>query len=277
MSAEYCERCHNSRYLLGAEGDRAVALICPDCAAHCPICKDEGTLLHLDERGYEVLESCRCQALRNRTNRFNSAGIPARYGHCQLTNYNALGGNQREIHRRVSKHLDDFVPGRPGLILAGNVGTGKTHLMVAVLRELTLEKGIPARFVEFTHLLADIKEGFNQGRSEADVLGPVSRVAVLGIDELGKGLTTEWQLSILDEVISRRYNAGRTTYFTTNLPTSERTPTFDAPVTSDSGNLRRALETVQLVDRVGERIVSRLHEMCALVEVDGPDYRRSRH
>ena len=75
MGAEYCEGCNNHRYLLGVERDLAVALRCPQCSAHCPKCDDEGAILQIDPRGYDVLQECRCQALRNRTKRFNAARI----------------------------------------------------------------------------------------------------------------------------------------------------------------------------------------------------------
>jgi hypothetical protein len=48
----------------------------------------------------------------------------------------------------------------------------------------------------------------------------------------------------------------------------------DESVRTDSGALRRALETPTLRERLGERIYSRLHEMCQFHEVRGPDFRR---
>ena len=41
---------------------------------------------------------------------------------------------------------------------------------------------------------------------------------VLIIDELGKGLATDWQTAILDELLSKRYNRSVTTLFSTNYP-----------------------------------------------------------
>ncbi|MCA9565705.1 MAG: ATP-binding protein, partial [Myxococcales bacterium] len=267
--SEICERCAHEpekRVLVRSRSDSAVASPCPACTEHCPICRGQRFVERTDERGYDFLIPCSCKAQFDRIDRFNGAGIPARYAHCTLAAYEAKGGNQRAVHRTVDKHLAGFHPGVPGLLLAGPVGTGKTHLLVAALRHITLESGIRARFIEFTHLLSDIKEGFNTGKSEAEILGPLSQIPVLGIDELGKGLATEWQLSVLDELISRRYNLGLTTYFTTNLNVTDTEPSPEnQPVTARSGDLRRALERITLVDRVGERIFSRLHEMCRFV------------
>lgn len=272
MSNESCERCYKRRYEIAVEADFAKAHLCPQCATTCSICKNERIVWRQDPKGYEIAHPCECQKLLQRIERFNATRIPARYVQCTLTTFEDLGGNQRDIHQRVQKHVDGFRPGNPGLLISGQVGTGKTHLLVAILTELALEGGFRTRFVEFTHLLGEIKEEFNLGKNEAEVLGPVSRIPVLGVDELGKGLLTEWQLSILDEIVSRRYNQGLTTYFTTNIPLDRELT--DEKSGTDSLKRRRALEAVTLSERVGERIFSRLHQMCVFLTVKGSDARR---
>ncbi len=275
MSPTSCEQCMHqpeTGCAVTASGDLALAVACPGCAANCDICRNERFITTTDANGYQYLGPCRCKAAFDRIDAFNAAHIPARYCHCTLLTYEVKGGNQREIHQKVEKHLQGFHPKSPGLLLSGNVGTGKTHLMTAILRELTLKRGIRSRFVEFTHLLSDIKEGFSQRKSEAEVLGPISQIPVLGIDELGKGTATDWQISVLDEVISRRYNQQLTTYFTTNLPLDANQSVGES---TNSSGLRKALEQVTVEDRVGPRIYSRLHEMARFLAVKGPDARRA--
>jgi len=252
--------------LIEPKGDWAVARACPECVESCTACRGERTFLRTDEAGYQYLVACTCQQKIDAVERYNAARIPARYAHCSVRNFDAKGGNQRSVQQQVHHHLEGSHPHGKGLLFAGEVGVGKSHLLVAALRLLALERGTPVRFVEFTHLLAEIKEGFSRGRGEADVIGPAATIRVLGIDELGKGLGTEWQNAMLDELISRRYNQRLTTFFTTNLPLS-------APDKSDAKN-SKAFEAVTLADRVGPRIYSRLFEMCEFLEVTGPDARR---
>lgn len=266
-----CERSEAFRF--NKRGGCTVAEF-PDGFESCGACDDEGFVMTTDARGYDVLEPCPFQRLQARVDRFNAVRIPERYAHCSLTAYEPKNRSQSAARQHVEKHVKQFYLPFPGLLFTGPVGTGKTHLMVAILRRLALEHGVQCRFVEFTHMLSDIKEGFSSGRHEAEVLGPICRVPVLGIDELGKGLVTDWQLSVLDEVISRRYNHGVTTYFTTNLPVTASNPRGSQPVTDQSADLRRQLTRAQLIDRIGERIFSRLHEMCTVIEIDGPDHRR---
>jgi len=172
------------------------------------------------------------------------------------------------VVRSVSHYLKHFdLNGMSrGLVLYGSVGRGKTHLLTAMLRSLVLEHGVSARFVEFSHLLADLKSSFGRGGGANNLIEPLVRVDVLGIDELGKGRNTAFEGTVLDELISRRYNAGRTIIATTNY---EPGPSSGLSVPDLALNKRPAL-----VDRIGDRVYSRLNEMCDMIPVQGCDYRQ---
>ena len=136
-----------------------------------------------------------------------------------------------------------------------------------------------SRYVEFMLLLSDIRAGFDSNRGHMEVLRPLIRVPVLAIDELGKERGTDWERSMLDELISRRFNSGLTTLFATNYFLEER-HVPEAPgrvVRTRSAEFQRDAESMTLAQRVGDRIYSRLNEMCAFVKLDpGHDLRRDR-
>ncbi len=80
---------------------------------------------------------------------------------------------------------------------------------------------------------------------------------------------------MLDELISRRYNAGLTTLFATNYPLqSEAPPERAAHVNTRSRDFQREAELMTLEERIGQRVFSRLNEMCVFVRVVGPDARK---
>lgn len=145
-----------------------------------------------------------------------------------------------------------------GLLFAGPVGVGKTHLAVSVLRGLT-EKGVRSLFYEYGSLLKGIQECYNpvSRTSEMDVLAPVYEAEVLVLDELGASKPTDWVLETMTHIIGRRYNDKRLTIFTTNYTDVRENP---------------AGETLQ--DRIGVRLRSRLYEMCSTIPIEGEDYRR---
>jgi len=132
----------------------------------------------------------------------------------------------------------------------------------------TLERGISCRYIEFMQLIFDLKKDFAEGRWESSTLSPLLSVEVLLIDELGKGRNSEWELAVLDELVSSRYNSGRTLLATSNyLPRAN--PGVAVPVTMEGG--MRIPGTLD--ERLGDRIFSRLTEMCQFMEIVGDDYR----
>lgn len=278
-----CQTCDLRRYVVSVAGDDAIARVCPTCFTPCPACEGEEFVYIKDERGYEFAKRCPvCGPLVRRVSSFNDAHVPSKYHHQKATleefqRHRGTGarkqaiGNLPEVHARIYKWTAGFVPGDRGFLLHGKVGTGKTHLMAGVIRYLTLEMGQSARFIEFTHLLSEIREGFDRGKGEANTLGPINDIDILAIDELGKGRRNDWQLSVIDEIISKRYNRGLTTLFTTNYPLGRESAGPDV----SSADFRRAATLESLGERVGDRIFSRLHEMAEFIKIDAPDFRRS--
>ena len=220
---------------------------------------------------------CRCQMLPDRIQLFNQAGIPARYADSTFVSFaQSETGQLKDLDPTAiralgtcSQFVDGFVPGEinRGIALYGDVGRGKTHLLIALIKELIFRHGVAVRFMEFSRLLSMLKEGYSEGRSDAPLLSDLSEVEVLAIDELGKGRLSDWELTIIDEVISRRYNGLGCTLATTNY--APGSPTGSAPP-----NLSTAQGPTQtLGDRVGDRVYSRCLQLLDFVEVAGRDHR----
>lgn len=278
---EVCGECGGRTYVIERRGDRAHARVCA-CSVRCSICEGRGYSYETREetfsakvgpKRYEVLVPCVCQHRAKRMAQFNEVGLPAVVAHATFDNYIPPPVAQLERARKVAK---DFAEGfnrsggNKGFILSGPVGTGKTHLLAAALKHLVLEVGLEARYVEISLLYATIRRGFQEGKSGGEIIGPLSDVAVLAIDELGKGRGSPFEMDTMDELISRRYNAGRTTLFATNysLEPDRKSVRSAAPSgyigTEDVKSTARELELLR--ERVGERIYSRLCEMCTFVE-----------
>ena len=269
-----CRDCGGTGTAIGREWDLAVARPC-GCVVRCPLCS--GTGLVATGEGFRApRKRCLCHAVLGRMRAFDAVGIPARHADSTRANFVVSSNRQTGVLQAVTKYLNDYDREREnrGLVLSGDVGRGKTHLLVSLVRELVFRKGVSARFVEFSHLLADLKTGFDTGRGAAELLEPLVRVDVLAIDELGKGRNTEFESTVVDELVSRRYNAMRPILATTNFAT-EKAATGRAVGNAADVQVGNA-SAPTLVDRVGDRVFSRLRETCDFVEVKGDDYREQR-
>jgi DNA replication protein DnaC len=265
-----CALCAGEGFVFQLRENKAVASAC-ECARGCALCGGAGRLYVRDERGYEVLRGCSCGADPRRISALTGLQLPHKFLDKSLANYSIYRAEQGRARARARRFVEEFVPGNSGqraLLFCGPPGTGKTHLMAGMLRELASTKSVRGRYEEFFLLLSDIRDGFSRGLSSREWLEPLRQVEVLAIDELGKGgKNREWEQSVLDEIVSVRYNAGRPTLLATNYPRA----TADWEFKADGA----AAETLE--QRVGPRIYSRIHEMCDVIDVIGPDQRKDQH
>ena len=250
------------------------------CQSRCARCGESGYVL-VPNGTATVAQPCSCRQLDDRIAVFNRIGVPASVALASFESFRCWSPD----HAASKAAAEDFArkfrsdQATKGFLLYGRPGAGKTHLLCAALRYLALEKGVAGRYVEFMLLLSDIRAGFDSNRGHMEVLRPLIQVPVLAIDELGKERGTDWERSMLDELISRRFNSGLTTLFATNYFLEERhvAETPGRVVRTRSVEFQRDAESMTLAQRVGDRIYSRLNEMCVFVKLDpGHDLRKDR-
>ncbi len=245
--------------------------------AICSLCEDSGLRI-VEEDGRRVARACECRIERRAARMLERARIPKRYEHCSLDNfesgYRGASKSLAAAHLRARK----FVEGYPvetagtGLLLTGSIGVGKTHLAVGMLQALVVERGAYGLFYDYRDLLKQVQNSYNQkvAATEMEVLQPVFDAEVLVLDELGAAKPSEWVWDTVAHILNTRYNDRRTTIITTNYANA-------APLGVEAGNggsARSAMREETLGDRIGERMRSRLQEMCVVVEMQGEDFRQ---
>ena len=139
-------------------------------------------------------------------------------------------------------------PSRGSLLLHGPTGAGKTYQMFGIFESLaemaTYRSQFAARNVPA--LLSSLRPN---GTDEDDI-SVCKRADWLFLDDLTGHKATEWTEERLYELLNDRYEQLRPCVFTTNT------------------------SPAKLKDHLGDRIASRLAEMCEVVAISGPDRRR---
>jgi DNA replication protein DnaC len=245
----------------------------------CPICG--GTGWRDIVRG-DVREVTRCDCrLKGRAERLlQAAKLPARYEHCELGTFRYDPENPEDAKLVKAMHwanrfVEEYPVEKTGLLFVGGVGIGKTHLAVGILKALIRDKGVPCLFCDYRELLKSIQNSFNASVrvTEMEILRPVFDAEVLVIDELGAVRSTEWVFDTVNYILNSRYNDNKTTIITTNFPDKPEQDRVDESNSFSQAAAEKAARRETLGDRIGERMRSRLHEMCKKVEMEGRDYR----
>jgi DNA replication protein DnaC len=204
-----------------------------------------------ERREWELMRrDARVAVLRERS------GLSKRMKGYTLGNFRPTVSNAAGRARvKVDEYLDTWEENREvgkGLYFCGGVGTGKTHLAVAVMNELIRKKRTPSLFVTVPELLDNLRETYNKpGRNLDEWMDAVQNAEFLVLDDLGSERTTEWVRERIFVIVNHRYREALPTVFTSNIGPKD------------------------LAEQLGERTASRIIAMCVWIALEGDDYRET--
>jgi DNA replication protein DnaC len=250
----------------------------------CPLGLCDGSGFVVDEIA-NTASDCRCRASRIARKRAASleGRVPKRYRGASFDRPPVLGMPEVVVSevRSYVRNLEARLEEGRGMWLVGDVGTGKTTLAM-IVSAAALEAGHTVAIYSLPRLLNLIRDEIGTENSLLDLLDKLSGVDLLHIDDLGAQHTTPWRLEQLYSIVDARYQAGRPIVATTNLmPTAlaeQMGRQIHTTVTEDGEGQTSAERRVVSNDAsevVGQRIVSRLVEMCGdPLPLFGDDKRR---
>ena len=232
--------------------------------------------------GSRAARDCECRLRRRELRTAVRANIPLRYQESSLDNFRIDvndDDHSLSIARFKAKKFVQAYPletGGRGMLITGKIGTGKTHLAVGILKALVAKTGCTGSFYHYHDLLKQVLNSYNRQvqATEMEILEPIFKVDLLVMDELGATKPTDWVSDTVAHILNTRYNERRTTIITTNYPNAEPLLKTGVALTAFAEG-REAMRDETLGDRIGERMRSRLQEMCYVIEMTGVDYRQT--
>lgn len=153
-----------------------------------------------------------------------------------------------KICKQYVERFPEMLEKNQGLLLYGNVGTGKTFAAACIANAL-LEQRIPVIMTSFVRIL---DAGF--GSDDNELIKRLNRAKLLVIDDLGAERSTDYALEKVYNIIDSRYRVGLPMILTTNLNMTQlRNP----------------------ADMRYNRIYDRVFENCFPVRFEGTSFRKS--
>lgn len=219
----YCGHCHTPKQcrITFGFGSRIVG-----CQCACANRRYESERAAAKEREEQLrIEELRANGIQDKHLRdvnFNSSRITPLLKSCRK-----YADNWETVYRE-----------NMGLLLWGDVDSGKTHATACIVNAL-IDKGVSALMTDFGKILNLPYD------DRADTIKQLSRFKLLAIDDLGAERKSDFAMETVYTVINDRYKSGKPLIITTNLPLQE-------------------LENPKSIDYA--RIYSRVLEMCRPVQ-----------
>jgi len=175
--------------------------------------------------------------------RLRESNIPPKYLNKDFSNFLARDRKRKDLLAVAQGYVESFNLENKskyfGLFFAAPTGAGKTHLATAILKAVIL-KGYSGIYGNVPRLLEILRE-LMFDRAHYDDRGFLARCEaadLLVLDDIGAETVTGWVQDRLYLLINRRYEDVGRTIVTTNCGDAE------------------------LREKIGERVESRLIEMC---------------
>lgn len=227
----------------------------------CEICKDTEWIDIKDEYGlYSSSKPCKCREAKLYKRILESCGIAEGFLSKGFDNFNITNSQTEKALNTAKDYANTFHliqdTKNNSLALLGQVGSGKTHLTIAVANEL-MKKNIGVRYMQYREDIPRIKQVITDEASYNREINKFKNATVLLIDDLYKRAINKGQYGeylndadsrIMFEIINHRYFKG--------LPII---------VSSELG----AMKLLDLDEAIGSRIL----EMCKghIVEITGKE------
>ena len=232
----YCKKCHTPRQ---ASVELGGTLFHPCCICQC----------QSEARELELAKEKQLQE-QQRIARLKANGLQdASLRQFTFANDTGINPEMQKAHSYV-EHWPEMKATATGLLLWGNVGTGKSFFAGCIANAL-LDQGVPVLMTNFSRILNALTGMFSDDRNK--YIDSLNHYSLLIIDDLGMERDTEYALEQVFNIIDARLRSNLPLIVTTNL-------TLD--------------ELKHPADLAHERIYSRVLERCIPLKINNQNIRQ---
>lgn len=169
----------------------------------CDKCNNSGYIIKTID-GYDTAVKCECFEKRQIIDKLNQCGLTDFLKKKTFNNYIVNCEYEKAAKITTMRYCKTFREQRHSLILAGQSGTGKTHLGVACMLHL-LKQNIGCKYAEYVSFITTMKQVAMDEVAYHREMNKFKDCSVLFLDDLLKGQTSDADKKYLYDLINHRY------------------------------------------------------------------------
>ena len=205
----------------------------------CPICKNKGHILY-EKNGYEYMRDCECMSTRELIRLANESGLGDVLKEYTFAKYTHDEEWQDKIYNTAIKFISDV--GANCFYIGGQVGSGKTHICTAIVREL-IKQHLNVKYVIWNEIVTKLKQNIvNDTDTFKNDIESLKKVQVLYIDDLFKTDPTKADIDKAFQIINTRYNLSKSNKDTRYITIISSEKTFEELIQVDEAIASRIME-----------------------------------
>lgn len=157
---------------------------------NCPICRNKGVVMYINDDGFEVVKECECMKNRITAGRammyIEKSGSKEDIKRMKFTNYKTDEPWQRSIKTDIINFVRDYdlETSAKWLFVGGQPGAGKTHLCTAACMKL-IASGHDLRYENWRQIVFNLESKRFESSYE-DYMSDILDAEILYIDDLLK-------------------------------------------------------------------------------------------
>lgn len=174
----------------------------------CPLCKDTGWL---EDSKRNVYKECKCIKERKVIELLIKTGLSNEQLKTSFTTFETWNNSIKKMKEVATSYYLAYEKikntANNSLALLGESGSGKTHLLSALINNFVTNKDIDIAYISYIDTLIELKQNVLNAEVYKRKINRYKTSSILVIDDLFKGGYTVSDIRIVLEIINYRYSA----------------------------------------------------------------------
>ena len=177
----------------------------------CPICGNVGQIYWKDEDGITIhYKDCECMKRRVSLRNISNSKMEDDVRTCNFNNFQTPDDDTKRVKQKALTFVNSDAR---GFLIAGQSGSGKTHLCSAICGAF-LKKDIEAVKFKWREHGTELKTMITDSEEYRQRINKLNNVPVLYIDDFWKGTISDADINLAFTIINGRYTRKRPIYKT---------------------------------------------------------------